>query len=225
MDFLEAIARRHSVRKYTDRPIEGAVLASLEDVIGRCNEESGMNITLCLDNPEAFDSRLAHYGSFEGVRNHVALVGKKGPALDEAAGYYGELVALSAQALGLNTCWVAMTYKKKASKAVIAADEACPCVLAIGYGETQGESHALKPVEKLCRCDEDPMPDWFVAGMEAARLAPTAVNQQRFLIELERGRVSARALIGPCSRIDLGIVKRHFEIGARSVDPDWSWSR
>ncbi len=79
------------------------------------------------------------------------------------------------------------------------------------------------------------MPDWFRAGMEAAQLAPTAINQQRFVIELEndgdagtgsggKAKVSARALVGPCSKIDLGIVKYHFELGADSVSDNWEWA-
>lgn len=160
------------------------------------------------------------------VRRRAQLRGarrRKGPTLEERVGYYGELLALEAQMAGLNTCWVALTYRKKVLAATVADSEACPCVLAVGHGSNQGFTHKTKPVEKLCRSDCDPMPDWFEAGIEAARLAPTALNQQRFLIVLENGAVRAEALAGPCSSIDLGIVKRHFELGARSVRPDWNW--
>lgn len=223
MDIMQAIAARHSVRKYSDEPIGAAAIDRLRRVIDRCNVEGGLRFQLCLEHPDPFASRLATYGMFEGVRNYVALVGEKGPTLEERVGYYGELVALEAQMAGLNTCWVALTYRKKALAATVADDEACPCVLAVGHGSNQGFPHKTKPVEKLCRSDRDPMPDWFEAGMEAARLAPTALNRQRFLIVFENGVVRAEALAGPCSSVDLGIVKRHFELGARSVRPDWSW--
>ena len=42
------------------------------------------------------------------------MVGKKSE--EEKAGYFGEHLVLKAQALGLNTCWVAMTFKKSACK-------------------------------------------------------------------------------------------------------------
>ncbi len=48
-------------------------------------------------------------------------------------------------------------------------------------------------------------------GMEAVSLAPTAVNQQKFYFELKNGIVTAKNLGGFYSRIDLGIVKYHFE--------------
>lgn len=105
----------------------------------------------------------------------------------------------------------------------VALKETCPCVLAIGRGTHQGKPHATKPIEKLCRSDENPAPDWFVAGTRAAQLAPTAMNRQRFFIELNEKTVHISSLGGPCTTIDLGIVKRHFEIGAQSVLPSWRW--
>lgn len=56
------------------------------------------------------------------------------------------------------------------------------------------------------------MPDWFSKGMEAALLAPTAMNQQKFYITLENGKVSAKAGRGFYTKMDLGIVKYHFEV-------------
>lgn len=224
MNDLEAIEARHSVRSFTSKAIEGDVLAQLQQTVARCNEESGLSMQLCIDNPEAFDGTLAHYGKFENVRNHLALVGPKALDLDERCGYYGERVVLEAQKLGLNTCWVALTYRKKASNAIISAGQKCVCVIALGYGTTQGAAHKVKPLEKLCRI-EGPMPAWFRAGAEAARLAPTATNQQKFLLELTgENKVAAKALRGPYARVDLGIVKQHFEVGANSVSRVWTWA-
>ena len=46
---------------------------------------------------------MAHYGKFSGVTDYIAMIGKKGPTLDETCGYYGERLVLLAQQLGLNT--------------------------------------------------------------------------------------------------------------------------
>lgn len=78
----------------------------------QCNRESGLHIQLVLDEPRGFGGLPAHYGKFSGVKNYIALIGKKSPNLEEACGYYGEKIVLRAQQLGLNTCWVAMTYSK-----------------------------------------------------------------------------------------------------------------
>ncbi|MDL2219319.1 nitroreductase [Ruminococcaceae bacterium OttesenSCG-928-O06] len=220
MDLMEAIRARHSVRSYTDRPLEGEALAELRQCIDECNRESGLHIQLCLNEPEVFGGMLARYGKFTGVRHYVALVGKKGPGQEDACGYYGEKVALRAQQLGLNICWVAGTYSKGKSKAVTAPGEKLFLVISIGYGATQGTAHKNKPIDKLCQVEGE-MPPWFQKGMEAAQLAPTAMNQQKFLFSLHGNRVAAAPGTGMYTRIDLGIAKYHFAVAAG--DADWAW--
>lgn len=176
-----------------------------------CNRESGLNIQIIFDEPKCFDCIMARYGKFSRVENYIALVGKKGIELEEKTGYYGEKLVLKAQELGLNTCWVAMTHGKSTAK--IEKGEKQVCIIALGYGAVQGTAHKNKPVEQLCNCAEV-MPDWFSKGMEAVLLAPTAMNQQKFYFILENERVFARAEKGFYTKIDLGIVKYHFEAAA-----------
>lgn len=208
MDILEIMKARHSVRQYRGKKIEDEKRQALGALIDECSRESGLNIQILFDEPKCFDSIMAHYGKFKGVENYIALVGKKDAGLEEKAGYYGEKLVLKAQDLGLNTCWVAMTHGKSAAK--IGKGEKLACIIALGYGEVQGTAHKNKPAEQLCNCAAD-MPDWFAKGMEAALLAPTAMNQQKFYITLENGRVSAKAGKGFYTKTDLGIVKYHFE--------------
>ena len=223
MTITEAIAARHSVRSYLDKPIPAETTAALKAEIDACNRESGLHIQLVTDEPKAFDSMMAHYGKFSGVSNYIALAGKKGAGLDEALGYYGERIALKAQTLGLNTCWVAMSFSKGTAKKHIAIDagEKLAVVLALGFGATQGVAHSSKPMEKLCAMPKD-LPEWFKAGMEAAMLAPTAMNQQKFRAALSDGAVKIENLGGPYSGVDLGIVKYHFETGAGKENFLWA---
>ncbi len=214
MNLYEAMESRHSVRSYTDAPIEKDVLDALQAEIDACNAESVLHhIQLITDEPDAFGGFMAHYGKFTGVKNYIALVGRKVPELSDQLGYYGERIVLRAQMLGLNTCWVALTYSKWKSKCVVSAGERLVCVIAIGYGTTQGVPHRSKPMEQLCKVNGE-MPDWFARGMQAALLAPTAVNQQSFIITLSgSSMVNIKSLGGPCSKIDLGIVRCHFDFG------------
>ena len=215
MDINEAIKARHSVRRYKDIPIKEQDKEKLQSVIDACNKESGLNIQLILNDPECFDTFLAHYGKFENAKNYIALVGKKSDKhLFELCGYFGQKIVLEAQILGLNTCWVAGTYGKGKCKAEIQKDEKLACVISIGYGETQGHPHNSKPLEKICQIPENEMSDWFKKGVEAALLAPTAINQQQFVISLEENKPVIKAKNGPYSRIDLGIVKFNFEVAS-----------
>lgn len=211
MELIEAIEKRHSVRQYTDEAIAPEVLAALRAEISDCNREGGLHIQLVTDEPRAFDSFRAHYGKFSGVRNYIALIGPKSSRLDELCGYYGERIALRAQQLGLNTCWVAMTYKKVPGAFTVAPGERLTVVLSLGHGKTQGVAHVSKAPERVSNVGDD-TPAWFRAGVEAALLAPTAMNQQKFSFTYSDGRVTATAGRGFYSKIDLGIAKYHFEV-------------
>jgi len=221
MDIYEAIKNRHSVRSYTGKKFERNVLTELRAEIAKCNEESGLNMQLVTDEPDAFGGFMAHYGKFTNVRNYIALVGKKDKTLDEKIGYYGERTVLKAAMLGLDTCWVALTYSKGKCACKIEKGESLRCVIALGYGETHGVPHKSKPMEALCKTNCD-MPDWFLSGMEAALLAPTATNQQKFLLTLSGNAVKAESTGGFYSKVDLGIVKYHFEIGADTDKLKWT---
>lgn len=212
MDIREAIKSRHSVRYYRNEPIAEETRAELEALIGACNAESGLHMQLIVEDPECFDTLLAHYGMFKNVRNYIAVVGPKDMAnLEEKGGYYGQKVVIAAQQMGLNTCWVAGTYKRGKCKAVLEDGEKIVCVIAISYGESEGTRHKSKPLSKICDIPEADMPVWFKNGVKAAMMAPTAMNQQKFKITLEGGRPVITAGAGPMTRIDLGIVKYNFE--------------
>lgn len=218
MDIQEAVSARHAVRSFSDRRIDSETSASLNREIERCNKESGLHIQLITEEPEAFSSLLAHYGKFSNCSNYIAMVGKKGS--EEAVGYYGEQIVLKAQQLGLNTCWVALTYKKNKKRIQINGGEKIMIVIALGYGTTQGVPHKSKEMAQLCDTSGD-MPAWFRKGMEYAMLAPTAMNQQKFYIEHSGNTVHAKAISGMYTDVDLGIVKCHFEIGAGKDNFKW----
>ena len=105
MEMLDVMTRRHSVRQYTDRPIEEEKRRILNDLIGEINRQAGLHLQIFYEEPKCFDNMMAHYGKFAGVRNYIALVGKKAPNLEETLGFYGEQLVLKAQELGLNTSW------------------------------------------------------------------------------------------------------------------------
>ena len=211
MTILESIKSRHSVRAYSDELIDDATSNLLNDYINECNAKSGLNFQLVLNDPNAFDCFLSHYGKFSGVKNYIALVADRSKATYESIGYYGEKIVLFAQTLGLNTCWVALTYKKT-SAVSISNGQKIHAVIAIGYGENQGKPRKSKKITDVC--DAGNHPEWFIKGIEGSLLAPTAINQQKFYFTRNGNVVKVKSRIGPYSKMDLGIVKLHFEICA-----------
>lgn len=197
MELSEAMKNRHSVRTYQETPLPADIIQELQAEITKCNQQSGLHIQLVTNEPEAFSGFMAHYGKFRGVRNYLALIGTKDDTLHETIGYSGEHLVLKAQQLGLNTCWVALSFSKGKSNCVIDKGEKLVCVISLGYGTTPGVPHQSKPLEKLCTTTNSaPLPDWFRQGMEAAMLAPTAMNQQKFLFTLSGDTVTAKATGG-----------------------------
>lgn len=226
MTLQEAISARHSVRKYLDKEIPADIIAVLQEKIAECNKVGDLNIQLVLNETRAFTGMLS-YGQFSGVKNYLVMVGKKSDGLEERVGYYGEQLVLLAQTLGLNTCWVGLSYRKVPEAYNVGKDEKLACMIALGYGETQGVGHKIKTIEQVSNAS-DITPTWFKKGVEAALLAPTAVNQQKFSFEyigMDSNRPKIRAkkgfsMIG-YTHIDLGIAKCHFEIGAGKENFDW----
>lgn len=209
MEILEIMKERHSVRQYLDKEIESEKQSELNELISEINSENNLHIQIFYNEPKCFSTSIAHYGSFKGVNNYIALVGKKSLKLDETLGFYGEMLVLKAQELGLNTCWVALNHGK--SEAVINNGEKLVCIISLGYGANKGVPHKSKSVNDVSNYKTG-MPDWFLNGVEATLLAPTAVNQQRFYFEYRSdGSVKASCSLGIYTKLDLGIAKYHFE--------------
>ena len=171
------------------------------------------------------------YGKFHGVENYLVMAGQKADNLDERIGYYGEQRVLLAQALGLNTCWAGLSYRKVNGAYKIEKGEKLTCMIALGYGESQGVSHKIKTMEQVSNATSN-SPSWFRKGVEAALLAPTAINQQKFSFFLQdqkgtkvgcKPKVIAKrgfSMVG-YTKMDLGIAKLHFEIGAGKENFKW----
>jgi len=227
MTIQEAIEARHSVRAYKKEPLAEDVVKALEEQIAVLNREGHLHMQLVLNEPKAFQGTMAKYGKFRHANNYIVMAGKKADDLDERVGYYGEHLVLLAQTLGLNTCWVGLSYSKVPGTYLLDEGEKIACYIAIGYGETQGVGHKIKSARQVSNAS-DSTPSWFRKGVETALLAPTAVNQQKFSFEYVgtedgRHRVLAKrgfSMIG-YTRMDLGIAKYHFEIGAGEENFVW----
>lgn len=228
MTIHEAIEARHSVRAYREEPLQEETVRLLQEKIAQLNSEGRLHIQLILNEPKAFRGPLARYGKFSGVSNYLVMAGRKAGDLDERVGYYGEQLVLYAQMLGLNTCWVGVSYSKVPGTYVLEEGEKIACYIAVGYGETQGSAHKGKTAAQVSNVSDE-TPSWFLKGVEAALLAPTAVNQQRFSFEYSgmnggRHQVTASkgfSMVG-YTQMDLGIARCHFEIGAGKENFDWA---
>lgn len=226
MTLLEAIDARHSVRHYISKPLSQDIIDAIQTKIDACNREGNLHIQLVLNERKGFSGMMA-YGSFSGVENYIVMAGHRSDDLDERIGYFGEQIVLLAQQLGLGTCWAGLSYRKVKGTYTLAPDEKLACMISLGYPDDAGRKHKRKSVADVSNVSSA-TPLWFERGVQAALKAPTAVNQQKFYFEYvgEQDGVSlvrARRLFSVVgyTKMDLGIVKLHFEIGAGKENFKW----
>ncbi len=216
MTGIEAVRARHSVRNYLDRKIDENTVRQLQEAIAACNRTGRLHLQLLTDPGKTFGHMLSRLMGLASAPAVIACAGPDDEGLDERIGYYGERIVLLAQALGLNTCW-AGTFSKGQVPAELAAGERLSIVIAVGYGKTGGNARRSKTAEQSAPGAAD-APQWFREGVELALLAPTAINQQNFRFSLDPdGTVRAADLGGPFSRVDLGIVKYHFDLAREAA--------
>lgn len=226
MTLIEAINARHSVRHYISKPLEHDIVEAIKAKIEDCNREGRLHIQLVTNEPKGFNGLIC-YGQFSGVENYLVVAGKNAEDLDYRVGYYGEQLVLFAQQLGLGTCWAGLTYSKIKGTYTLDQGEKIVCMIALGYPNDPGRKIKRKTIEQLSNVSSN-TPEWFRRGVEAVQKAPTAVNQQKFYFEYlgKSGNthlVRAKrlfSLIG-YTKMDLGIARLHFEIGAGRDNFEW----
>jgi len=212
-ELIKNIKERHSVRDYLDKDINLDDLAIINPEIEKINREHDLHFQLVTNSKETFSKFILPYGRLNAY-HYLALVGKKCDNLEEKVGYYGEKLVILAESLSLDTCWVGGTYSKRNAKVKVGKDEKLVAIIAIGYGTNHGHQRKSKTISEVTTT-VDGVPEWFLKGIEMALLAPTAINQQKFTFTYNKDdSVSLKAGKGPYTKVDLGIVKYHFEVGA-----------
>lgn len=209
----EAIIQRHSVRNYLDKRIDFETIKLIENKITELNSKGDLHLQFIEDAGDTYNKILNKAMGLGSAPSVIACVGKNNEDLEKRVGYYGEKLVLYLQQLGLNTCW-AGTFNKKKMPAIVDDNEVIVISIAVGYGQKEGKSHKSKTYEQVVEVKTE-VPAWFNNGVEMALLAPTAINQQKFVIRLNDDEtVDFIDKGGIFSQVDIGIIKCHFEIGA-----------
>lgn len=199
------------MRSYNECPIEKEKVHKLSGIIGKINDGTGLHFQLILNDPRAFSGIAAKLGTFGGVKNYFVLAGA--PGRDEDVGYYGEVLVIASQMMGLGTCWVRSTYNKSKAVFDLRDGEEVYLVISVGYGKNCGKPHVSRDVHEIAD-GYDGAPDWYRRGIDSVMLAPTAINQQKFHFSLDGDAVKAEAGVGRFPELDLGIAKFHFDAAA-----------
>ncbi len=192
---------------------------------------------------DIFKGIIGGYGKVSGSPAFIAFIGDmRASSVQEEVGYTGEGIILEATTLGLNTCWVAGFFRPEnvASLVEIKDNERVLAVTPVGYASRFeslaerlmtgfGLTHRRLSLSKLVggwRVDN--LPEWAKVSLEAARLAPSAVNRQPWGFDVEDDGITVFVRTsGPefniSKRLDCGIAMLHIEVAASNFGIQGAW--
>ena len=188
------------------------------------NSQYGLAIKLVVSDESPLNLMGKVFMGGDGIPAYFVLAADDSvPDKDLLLGYASADLMLYAQTIGLNTWWIGGTFNRKYVTA-IEPTKYIPGIVAVGHGLTQGVPHKSKSPDKVSSYEGDgsAVPQWFIDGVEAALLAPTALNRQAFKISGNGNKVSLTYAGGPLSDVDKGIVKYFFELGAGKDNFEWA---
>ncbi len=211
MTLKEAMALRHTVRKYEDEPLRKSEAGQLNERIRLDNDAFGLSMKLVCGE-EGVIGGIWKLFPAKGVCNYIILAGEPSDRLGERVGMASADLMLYAQTIGLNSWWVGGTYSRRKVQKQVGAEKLFG-ILVVGHGMTQGVPHRSKRPEQVSPEYLD-SPGWFQEGVKASLLAPTAMNRQNYVILRRGNKVKVTYGEGILSGVDQGIVKYHFWLGA-----------
>ena len=244
-EWAGAISSRHSVRTFTDHPVERRALAALRGFCEALPAREVARIVVLDEVPSSLFTGvlIGSYGRVIGAQSAFLVVGDlRNPVVQVSMGYLGEAVVLQAVSTGLGTCWIAGSFKRgvAAGLAELDSNERVFAISPLGYPKQRprrGErllkaavgAHRRRPINEIGPgLEAGDWPDWAAEGVRLARIAPSAANRQPWKFDLRGDSVTVsvveKGVEGSISRLlDIGIAMLHFEVGARLMGAAGRW--
>ncbi len=240
MTEFEALQNRVSVRSYEKRAVEPEKLAELSGLIEEINSASGLAFRLVSTGDASVPAVKLSAAMFSGAVSSCALlIGGADEISSEMVGYFGQKLMLRAVSLGLGACWVAGTFDRKSVEAELTGDTRLWDVMPLGYATEKvplkqrtiraAIRSKSRKLEDFIESDHplSTLPKWVMAGVEAVKDGPSAVNQQPVNIVYKDGLVTARIWKENANALkynDLGIAKYQFQVAAEAAGVRGFWN-
>jgi hypothetical protein len=240
------IFKRHSRRQYTSTMPAADLLQIIRSSCREFRPFPGARVELATESPDSiFRGALGSYGKVKDAPAYLVMVGNTHEAQHQAhCGFTGEGIILEATALGLSTCWVGGFFNPAAAakQVHINPGEQILAVSPLGYSRENktfeekilsgfARSYKRSPVSSLVDgLDQSVWPGWLSMSLEAARLAPSAMNRQPWRFTVEKNSITLSTApglseFGVSKRLDCGIAMLHFELAAlkQGIHGRWEW--
>jgi len=201
----EAIRKRKSVRKYASEPLDSATLEWVQEQIAAVMPlypNIRYKIEIVNKTKGLFNVKAPHYLIFSSHEGEGYL---------ENIGFIGQQLNLSFSERGIGSCWLGT------SKPLENSEPSIPFVIAMAFGTAAEPVHC--DVSEFKRKPLSAVSEGEDSRLEAARLAPSAVNSQNWYFVAEKGNIhcyrrKANPLLGfmltTANQIDMGITLYHI---------------
>ena len=211
----QAALVRTSCRSFAGAP-DTAAFAALSYVVGRC-ALPGARLVLTPVDESLFTGTILGMGRITGCKMAAVVIACGTEALCRVnAGILGEAFVLEATALGLGTCWVSGTYRRKQIRLPMQENETVLAVIAVGVPEKPlqaPENRRRKPLDKLMNAV--PADGVMLDAAKLVQIAPSAMNMQLWRMEALPGAFALT--IGGCTARRTG-ESRRWRRGSLSPD-------
>ena len=175
MTTKEIIRKRKSIRKYESTPLDDATLAMVREQISKLKPlypDIRYSIEIVSKTKGLFNIKAPHYLVFRSEEKDGAY---------ENIGFIGQQLDLFLSGSGLGTCWLGV------SKPVEKSDSIDSSIICMSFGKPAGSLYRTtdefkrKPLSEISEGSDE--------RLEAARLAPSAVNAQNWFFAAADGKI------------------------------------
>ncbi|MFC1920377.1 nitroreductase family protein [Chloroflexota bacterium] len=241
-----AIEKRRSRRRYIEENLKSSQLKRIQSLCNDFQPFPSARAVLVKESPDdVFKGIIGSYGLIRGAKSFIAFIGNvRSPYVQEQVGYTGEGIMLQAEVMNLNTCWVGGFFRRDMVSSLVDMEknEQVFAITPIGYAVEEptfgeklitgfGWTHKRKPLSKMVIGLKDTeWPEWMKSSLQAARLAPSAVNRQpwRFIADEKSITVavndkSLKRETQISKRLDCGIAMLHIEVAALNSGISGHW--
>lgn len=242
IDPLQLLMSRHSVRAFSQEPVDASLLNKLKAEATMTNtHQHGLKFKIVTGDPDPFKAFSRSYGSFTNPRDFlVAVVDAAVENVYERAGYFAERFAIKAVSLGLGTCFVGGTFNEGKVKVPLRAGEKVLFVVLFGHPLGK-EKFLAKLTAGIAHRKKMTADDFFVPkeqlgealalfpmlerGLQGVACAPSSLNKRPTRVRLDgdgEERFPCAFVENPDSKnlIDLGIAKFNFNY-ATATECEW----
>ena len=220
--FMNAIPHRCSSRTFSE-PLDISHISALSYAAQRVCLP-GVRIVIAECTEKLFFG-LPIVGRIKGMTRCAYIVADTSqPYACRLAGISGEAFVLEAAAMGVGTCWVAGSYRRREISAELAENEKILAVTPLGIAEKKEQTavRSRKKLSQICLSDPTNWPLWAYHAAEAVRAAPSAVNLQPWRLHYA-GHALQLLTNGKADSLDMGIAMLHMEAAVKDRKHLWEW--